>query len=700
MVKSQKGSKPRRHPRDTAKPAAAALPRRRAPALISFAIVAAIMAAGAVVWMRWTPGDEPAASAAASGSGRPTSVLLITLDTVRADRLGAYGYAAARTPHLDGLARSGVRFDDATTPAPITGPAHAAILTGMLPARFAIRDNAAALPAEALTLAEVLSQRGFATAGFVGAFILDRPYGFAQGFDTFEGGFTRVDGGQESNVQRQGNAVVDDTLRWLAGVPADRPFFGWVHLYDAHAGYEPPPPFAQSYDGEVEFVDQQVGRLIEAVRARGATANTLIIAAADHGESLGEHGEAEHGVFLYDAVLRIPLIMAGPGTGPGRVVTEQVRAIDIAPTILEALGIPVEGKVDGESLVPLMKGLARAEVPPAYAESYYPKLHYGWSELRAIRADGWKAIDAPTRELYNLREDPGELHNRYPAQQGLADRMIAEAARLERELTGGVAPVAKQPDRETVERLRSLGYVGSSAPLPTGVRGPDPKDRIARQTEYNVLMSRAIDDLRDGQAQAAIPKLKQLVALNGRAYDAHQFLGEAYEKVGQVEAAMGEYAYAALLNPGSVTPLAAAAELHINRGDLASARKRLDEAMKVQPDSHDVHFLRGKLLEREGRLPEAVAAFETAVTINGANPRARVQIAAVASRLGRWQTAEAQLQRLLEMNYQPARTYFALGQMAQRQGRTADAAAKYREALRLEPGLPMALEGLRSLPRK
>ncbi len=276
---------------------------------------------------------------------------------MRADRLGAYGHAAAQTPHLDALARRGARFDDAITTAPITGPAHAAILTGVQPARYAVRDNATTpLPAEAVTLAELLSSRGFTTGGFIGAFILDRPYGFAQGFETFQSGFTRVDSGTEANTSRAGNAVVDDAIRWLGTVAAERPFFGWVHLYDAHVDYTPPPPFAQDYDGEVAFVDQQVGRLLEALRSRGTLDKTLVIAVGDHGESLGEHGENQHGVFLYDAVLRVPLIVAGPGVKPAHVIPEQVRVTDVVPTILETLGMQAPQPMDGESVAKLLEG--------------------------------------------------------------------------------------------------------------------------------------------------------------------------------------------------------------------------------------------------------------------------------------------------------------------------------------------------------
>ena len=667
---------------------------KRSVAIGATAVVVAVAAWAGVG--RLKPAPTKQATIARAGV-RPNSVVLITLDTVRADRLGAYGYAPARTPNLDALARNGVRFDDATAPAPITGPSHAAILTGMLPGRFGVRDNAITpLPDAATTLAERLSRNGVATGGFVGAFILDRPYGFAQGFETFSGGFDRVDSGNETNAERPANAVVDDALRWLGTVGRGRPFFAWIHLYDAHVGYHPPPPFAPDYDGEIAFVDAQVGRLLEALRARPPQDHPAVIVVGDHGESLGEHGEDEHGVFLYDAVLRVPLIVSGAGIDGQRVVAEQVRALDVMPTILDLLGV-MSSPTDGSSLMPLLRGQPRKEVPASYSESYYPKLHYGWSELRAIRADGWKAVDAPKPELYNLREDPGERHNLYASHPALAARMLAEATRIGRELGGNTAAAARGPDRETLERLRSLGYVGATAALPAGDRGADPKDRVAERREYNALMFKAIEDLRGGHPDRAVSQFKQLLRINARAYDLHQFLGEAYERLGKPEDALGEYAYAALLNPESVTPVVAAAEVHLKRGDTGRARAQLDAARRVEAEAFEVLMLEARILERERRPADALAAYERAAAHNPANPRARTQIVAVSTQIGRWDVAEQHLRKLLEMGYQPARTYFALGRVAQAQGRNADAASHYREALRLEPGLPMALEGLRSL---
>ncbi len=275
--------------------------------------------------------------------------------------------------------------------------------------------------------------------------------------------------------------------------------------------------------------------------------------------------------------------------------------------------------------------------------------------------------------------------------------MLGELTRTARELDGASQPSVRQPDRETLERLRSLGYVGSAAPIPAGTRGPDPKDRIAQQSEYNALMSDAIDDLRGGRPEASIPKFKRLATMNERAYDVHLFLGEAYERLGRPQEALGEYEYASILNPEAVVPIVSAAEVELKRGDIRSARRRLDDAMKVDATSLHVLMLTARVLEREGRGAEAIAALEKAVEHNTANPRARTQLVAIAMQTRRWDVAERHLRHLLEMGYQPSRTYLALGRVTQMQGRTADAIANYREALRLEPGLTMAEEGLRSL---
>ncbi|CAN5485924.1 hypothetical protein BH23ACI1_BH23ACI1_21710 [soil metagenome] len=307
-------------------------------------------------------------------------------------------------------------------------------------------------------------------------------------------------------------------------------------------------------------------------------------------------------------------------------------------------------------------------------------------------------MDAPRPELYNLREDPGELNNVYAARQSLADRMIEQASRLGHEMDARAAPV-RQADQETLDRLRSLGYVGIAAPTAPGARLPDPKDRIAERREYKTLMTRALDDLAAGRLHQAERGLLRLAEINERAPDVHQLLGEVYHKQGRLTEALGAFEASSVLNPAAAGPLLSAAEVHLQRDETGRARARLEDAARVDPDSFDVALVGGRVLEAEGRLADALAAYQRAADLNPANPRARLAVLSVAPKLERFGVAEAHARHLLSMGYQPARTHFALGQLAHMQGRSEEAAGHYQEALAIEPGLVMAKEGLRRLGR-
>ena len=632
----------------------------------------------------------------------PPNVLLITIDTVRADRLGAYGYARAATPVIDRLARDGVRFADATTQAPLTGPAHAALLTGVYPARLGVRDNATTpVPASAVTAAELFKARGYRTGGFVGAFILSAAYGFAQGFDAFDAEFPGFSGGLKLQVQRRGDAVVDAALKWIEG-GGPQPFFGWVHLYDAHAPYDPPAPFAarftaSPYDGEIAYVDACIGRLVAALERSGRLDRTLIALVADHGESLGEHGEQEHGMFLYDGVLRIPWIMRLPGKAhAGVTVADQVRAIDVLPTLAAITGAPMT-RADGESVAGLLDGTTRRNGPSSYAETYYPKWHYGWSELKSIRGDRWKYIDAPKQEVYDLRADAAERRNAAAGRGPLIAGMSRELAAITAGFGGAAVAQPPQPDADTLARLRSLGYVGMTAPGPSDARGPDPKDMIAGAEAFRAGISRAMDALGRDQPAAAIAQLTPLLAINGRSYELHLFLGDAYTATRQFDHALGEYAAAQLLNPRSAAPALSAARAWLAQGDTARALKEADAAGALEPGSGDVRVVRGTIHERAGRTTEAMAEYSAAVRANGSDPQARARLASLAMRLRLFEIAHPQFDALLRMGYRPSRMHFGLAQIAEAQDDKARAIAEYREALRLEPSFADAKAALAKL---
>ncbi|HEV7519075.1 MAG TPA: sulfatase, partial [Thermoanaerobaculia bacterium] len=482
-------------------------PAARPPARTGLRAVAALTLA-ALVLVAACGKKAGETRGAASQAGGPANLLLVTLDTVRADHLGAYGDAAAETPSLDRLAREGIRFAAASSPVPLTLPAHSSLLSGLLPPHHGLRNNGAgSFPADRPTLATRLSAAGYRTGAFVGAFVLDHRFGLARGFDTYDDEMERdPSGGRGLDAERRGDQVVDRALAWLGkgdaaspARPASRqPFFLWVHLYDAHAPYDPPAPYrdrhpGRPYDGEIAFADAQLGRLLAELDRLRLTAGTVVAVAADHGEALGEHGELTHGLLLYEPTLHVPLLLRGPGLA-ARVVATPVSLVDLGPTLAGLLGKPLAtpggsgGRLDGRDLA---AALTRGEEPPPadlYAETRYPMI-FGWSPLAALRRRDLKYIEAPRPEFYDLARDRREEVNLAARpdsagpSRGFADR-LASIASSSRPTTP--APVTAGSDAESRARLESLGYAGGGAgnarnasTAKPAANAADPRDRVA-----------------------------------------------------------------------------------------------------------------------------------------------------------------------------------------------------------------------------
>jgi arylsulfatase A-like enzyme len=417
------------------------------------------------------------------------NVVLVTVDTLRADHVGVYGAPPGSTPALDALASEGLRFENAISPVPLTRPAHASLLTGLLPPEHGVRDNLPAkLDPSIPTLATRLKAAGYRTAAFVGSFLLGRGSGFEAGFDVMgDGSAEGVNDSIGPRAERRAGEVADEALAYLAS--ASPPFFLWVHFYDPHAPYDPPEPLAgKGYAGEVAYTDSQIGRLVAALRDRGLLDSTLVVATADHGEGLGDHGEDEHGALVYEESLRVPLIFRGPGIAPGRVESEPVSLVDVAPFLLEG------GK----------GGLSAPARKPLYFESYYGNLHFGWAPLRGIRDGPVKLIFAPRSELFDLDSDPRERRDLSLERKDVARRLYAELQRI-----GEKTPAAGSVDSADLERLASLGYVGTVSKKASGA---DPKDEIYRLSDFGRKLREAIARFHSRDWKSAEPLFEELAA--------------------------------------------------------------------------------------------------------------------------------------------------------------------------------------------
>jgi len=482
----------------------------------------------------------------------PLNILLISLDTVRADHLSCYGYKYNTSPNIDNLAKNGTLFKNCQTTVPLTLPSHTNILSGLYPFKNDVRVNDQLVPDTYPTLAEILKNNRYSTSAFIGAFILDSRFGLNRGFDLYDDdmsqGITLPMGNPK---ERRAEVVNSAFLKWLEENPKE-PFFAFVHFFDPHNPYIPPERFKDKfehpYDAEIAYTDSAVGKLLNALEEMELTENTLIILLSDHGEGLEEHGEPYHGDFIYEQTLQVPLIFHCPGLIPaGRQIEEPVSLSDIVPTILDMLGIAIPDECDGRSLLNALIYKENLPQQPIYSESLYDSHLYGWSPLYAITYQGWKYIQAPFPELYNLKEDPGELDNLYHVERDkaheLAEILISindEASDLTRQL------VTPPLDPETVQNLQSLGYISAGGSSFTDEEGLiDPKDRI----EVIRLHAQHIDAMNAGDIATAQECLLKIIELDPNIALIYSTLFSSYLKQGRVDE-LEELALKALeLNP-------------------------------------------------------------------------------------------------------------------------------------------------------
>jgi arylsulfatase A-like enzyme len=525
------------------------------------------------------------------------SVLLITIDTLRADRVGAYGDAKARTPALDALARQGVVFERAYTPVPLTLPAHVSVMTGLLPPAHGVRGNGAfALGPAVPTLAEVLKVSGRRTAAFVGGFPLSRRFGLSRGFDEYDDSMSKAGGVSYDFAERRAKDVVDAATRWMSKNPG--PVFVWVHLFDPHAPYDPPPEFRTDdpYRDEIASADAAVATLLSAWDARGGRG--IVVATSDHGEAFGEHGEWSHSLFVYDTTLHVPLLVRAPGFDPGKRSRTTVGLADIAATIVEAAGAK-SGSIPGVSLSGAL--VAGARDRGLYAETLAPRLDFGWSDLRAWREDGFKWIRAPKPELYAVGDDTAEEKN-LVAEDPSRGRALDAA--LSKTLTAtGERSASRSPDAESAERLRSLGYV--QGPGGKG-SGADPKDRV----EVARKIASATGPFTDWAD--AIRSYRGLVALDPENPLLNMRLADALLRSGQPEPSLAFFARVVKAGPVTADPYVGYATALAQLDRLKDARRVLEQGLLVDPASGQLHFNLGEIARVEGRLNDARREYEAA----------------------------------------------------------------------------------------
>lgn len=529
----------------------------------------------------------------------PQRVVLITIDTLRADHVGCYGATRAHTPNMDAVAAAGVRFETAISPTPLTLPSHTSLMTGLDPPSHGVRHNSIyVLRSEIPTLAEQMQAAGFETAAFVGAAVLSRRFGLSRGFANYDDAFG---GGRMSGAvgyaERPAGAVVDAALDWLLVAP-DR-FFMWVHFYDPHSDHAPPPGFASAfasdpYAGEIAYVDAQIGRLLGGIRGRWGSEHLLLAITSDHGESLGEHGEITHSYTIYEATQRVPLILRGPGLPEGTVVSQMARLIDVAPTLLAISAAPALPDAEGRNLVPVIDGTDQ-EPRSAYMETLATQLDHGWSPLLGIRSGRYKFIRAPRPELYDLVRDPNEHHNLADVESDIVRRL--DQILSEQEHASWLQEAPRTIAENERRQLESLGYTvpgglaGEAVARLGIVGGPDPKDEI----EILGVIASAHGAMSDGRAADALA----LLAARGES--------------GSVVAAMR-----------------AAAALTV--GDFARAEQDARAVLRVQPRRPDIEMILGRALEGSGDAAGALAAYRRSIALDptAASPHRGVGRALVA----------------------------------------------------------------------
>jgi arylsulfatase A-like enzyme/cytochrome c-type biogenesis protein CcmH/NrfG len=623
-----------------------------------------------------------------------TPIIVISIDTLRADHLPAYGYKGVETPHLDALRRDAVLFTNAYTPTPLTFPAHSSLLTGLLPAAHGVRDNVGySLDPEKISrgelpyLPQILKGQGYATGGAVSAYVLQGKSGLKTGFDFYEDSIELRSNRGLGGLQRSGSETLRLSLDWLRGT-AEKPFFFFFHIYEPHSPYAPPEPFAtryaaSPYDGEIAAADAIIGELIAELKRLDVYDQALVVLLSDHGEGLNEHGEEEHGVLLYREAIHVPLLLKLPESRlAGQTAEAPVELTDVAPTVLSLLGLPVPQGLRGTSLLGVLEEGRPAR--RAYSETFYPRLHFGWSDLSSLIDGRWHYIEGPDPELYDLVADPKETRNLLRGEvqeRRVYAEMRSELSKFDREL----APPAAV-DEETRQAMIALGYVGSSGGTTDGPL-PDPKSRIGALADLKVGFRHSSK----GEHREATAAFRRVLETNPKMVDAWEFLARSLQKTGETDAALEAYREALRISGGSPHIAMSAASLWFELGDLDEAEAHAKLAEAAHPSF--AHGLRARIAlarkdtavaEREARLAleeggERIGPLITLAEVLHARrdyPAALEQTRQAAEAYAKRESKDPELIRGLGL---------IRGQILADMGNAAEAEAAFREEVRLFP---------------
>jgi arylsulfatase A-like enzyme/tetratricopeptide (TPR) repeat protein len=665
-------------------------------------LILGILAVGILLWLILPLEKSPAARIEKfwSGSGvEKPNVILMTLDTTRADHLACYGYPDVKTPHLDSLARRGVLFEQAATNSPLTLPAHCSILTGMYPTYHGVRINGnTALNEEQTTIAEVLSAQGYQCGAFMGAFVLDGRWGLKQGFQHYDDQFDlkkykHIDLGA---VQRPGNEVMDATLDWLEEQKSS-PFFAWIHFYDPHTPYEPPEPYlseygprglAGLYDGEIAFMDQQIGRCLSWIENNGLDESTILVLVGDHGEGLGSHGEGTHGYFIYDYAIHVPLIIVTPFESlQGLRVSSQVRIIDIFPTLLEMASITPPAETQGRSLLPLMFRPQKEEDEFAYAESMSPNLQFGWSSIHSLRTTQYKYIDTPKAELYDLTRDPDEQTNllgQYPnitrEMKDMLDRLMEETSQ------SAPTPQAANLDRETIEKLSALGYIGSpvATKKASGKSGSlaDPKDKFP---VFQAVTSAGSMILEQKYSEAA-EKLEAALQEEPMIPQALLVLSTCYVELGRTEEAKAKLDLLLKEDPENIPALVSMANILLEERRDEDVITLCKQTLSMDERNTQAHLLLGEIYLGRLKYAEALPHLEKAVEIQPKMIRSHLTLGACLLGIKQYDRAEKELEQVIQEFPKYPLAHFNLGVLYEETGKLEEARTAYTKEIANYPG--------------